>query len=292
MWSIIKAMRKPSWIRSSLPQGGKAERIKKTLRGCNLHTVCEEAKCPNLGECFSKGTATFMILGDICTRNCSFCAVRKGTPLPPDDEEPIKIAQAVREFNLNYVVITSVTRDDLEDGGAGLFAKTVEEIKRIESVKGIEILIPDFKGSEKALRRVVDSSPTVINHNLETVRRLYPEVRPMADYDRSLWVLRRIKELNPRVITKSGIMVGLGEKKEEVIALMKDLRDVDCDIITLGQYLQPTKANIPIERFVTPKEFKEFEEIAYSLGFKLAFSNPLVRSSYKAEEVLNLLKEK
>ncbi|MCS7233508.1 MAG: lipoyl synthase [Synergistetes bacterium] len=285
-------MRKPSWIRKSLPQGGKVEYTRRILRGCGLNTVCEEAKCPNLGECFSRGTATFLILGDICTRNCSFCAVTKGEPLPVDENEPLRIAQAVREFRLRYVVITSVTRDDLEDGGAEVFEKTIREVKKIESVKGIEVLIPDFKGDEKALAKVVNSSPTVINHNLETVRRLYPKVRPLANYERSLTLLKKIKEMNPKIITKSGIMVGLGEEKEEVIELMRDLREVNCDIITLGQYLQPTKDNLPVERFVTPEEFKEYEKIAYTLGFKLAFSAPLVRSSYKAEESLNLLNEK
>lgn len=289
---IILGMRKPSWIRKSLPYGGKAEATRRILRGCGLHTVCEEARCPNLGECFSRGTATFLILGDICTRNCSFCAVTKAKPLPVDENEPLRVAQAVRKFNLRYVVITSVTRDDLEDGGASIFERTIREIKNIDSVRGIEVLIPDFNGSEEALLKVVNASPTVINHNLETVRRLYPRVRPLADYERSLNLLRRVKELNPGIITKSGIMVGLGEEKEEVIELMKDLREVNCDIITIGQYLQPTKDNLPVERFITPEEFKEFEKIAYSLGFKLAFSSPFVRSSYMAEEALNLLKEK
>ncbi|KUK13693.1 MAG: lipoyl synthase [Synergistetes bacterium] len=285
-------MRKPSWIRSNLPKGGKAESTRKILRGCGLHTVCEEARCPNLGECFSRGTATFMILGDICTRNCGFCAVTKGNPLPIDEEEPFRVAEAVKKFRLKYVVITSVTRDDLEDGGASVFESTIREVKKIESVKGIEVLIPDFKGSEEALAKVVNALPTVINHNLETIKRLYPRVRPMANYERSLNLLRKVKDLNPSIITKSGIMVGLGENKEEVIEVMEDLREANCDIITIGQYLQPTKENLPVERFITPEEFKEYEEIAYSLGFKLAFCAPLVRSSYKAEEVLNLLKEK
>jgi len=285
-------MRKPSWIRASLPSGGKAEATRRILRGWGLHTVCEEARCPNAGECFSKGTATFMILGDICTRNCTFCAVTKGRPLPPDEGEPKRVAEAVKNFRLKYVVVTSVTRDDLEDGGAGIFEETIRELKKVEGVMGIEVLIPDFKGNEDALKKVVFAHPTVINHNLETVKRLYPKVRPLADYDRSLTLLRKVKELNPNIITKSGIMVGLGEDKDEVIRLMRDLKEVGCDIITIGQYLQPTKDNLPVERFVTPDEFKEYEAIAYSLGFKLAFCAPLVRSSYKAEEVLNLLRKK
>jgi len=289
--AIIKAMRKPPWIRARLPKGNFKE-TKKILRGCGLHTVCEEARCPNVGECFSRGTATFLILGDICTRNCSFCAVKKGNPLPPDEDEPLRIAEAVKRFNLKYVVITSVTRDDLEDGGANLFERTIKEVKKIESVKGIEVLIPDFKGSEEALAKVVSAHPTVINHNLETVRRLYPKVRPLADYNRSLGILKKVKESDPSIITKSGIMVGLGETQEEVIELMRDLREVNCDIITIGQYLQPTSLNLPVERFLSPEEFKKYEEIALSMGFKLAFSSPLVRSSYKAEEVLNLLRER
>ncbi len=284
--------RKPPWIRIRLPKTGKMEGVKKILRKYKLHTVCEEAKCPNICECFSKGTATFMILGNICTRNCAFCAVKKGNPLPPDESEPERVAEVSKKLGLRYVVITSVTRDDLEDGGAGIFEKCIKELRKIESVKGIEVLIPDFKGSEEALEKVIRAKPTVINHNLETVRRLYPRVRPMADYERSLELLKRVKETDPSIITKSGIMVGLGESEEEIVELMKDLRSVNCDIITIGQYLQPTRNHLPVERFIPPEEFKRYEEIAYSMGFKLAFCAPLVRSSYRAEESLNLLRER
>ena len=284
--------RKPPWIRIRLPKAGKMEGVKKILRKYKLHTVCEEAKCPNICECFSKGTATFMILGDICTRNCAFCAVKKGTPFPVDEEEPIRVAQASKELGLRYVVITSVTRDDLEDGGASIFERCVRELKKLKTVEGVEVLIPDFEGKADALRKVVRAEPTVINHNLETVKRLYPRVRPMADYERSLELLKRVKKMNPSIITKSGIMVGLGESGKEVIDLMRDLRSAECDIITIGQYLQPTGNHLPIERFIPPEEFKRYEEIAYSLGFKLAFCAPLVRSSYRAEEALNLLRER
>ena len=255
------------------------------LDGLSLHTICESAHCPNIGDCFSHKTATFLILGDICTRYCSYCAVKKGQPLPVDDEEPGHLLEAVEKLNLRYVVITSVTRDDLADGGASQFAKTVNMLheKRVGTL--IEVLIPDFLGSGEALSTVVVAQPEVINHNVETVPRLYPEVRPEADYRRSIRLLSMVKGLDSGIVTKSGLMLGLGETDEEVVAVMKDLRGAQCDLLTLGQYLPPSPQHHPLARYISPEEFSEFEAIGKGLGFVEVASAPLVRSSFKAAEL-------
>jgi len=255
------------------------------LDSLSLHTICESAHCPNIGDCFSHKTATFLILGDICTRHCGYCAVKKGQPLPVDDEEPEHLLEAVEKLNLRYVVITSVTRDDLADGGASQFAKTVNMLheKRVGTL--IEVLIPDFLGSGEALSTVVVAQPEVINHNVETVPRLYPEVRPEADYRRSISLLSMVKDLDSGIVTKSGLMLGLGEADEEVVAVMKDLRNAQCDLLTLGQYLPPSPQHHPLARYVSPEEFSEFEAIGKGLGFVEVASAPLVRSSFKAAEL-------
>jgi len=251
----------------------------------HLHTICESAICPNQGDCFSKRTATFLILGDVCTRNCTFCAVKKGFPLPVDEDEPAHLAEAAAHMGLRYVVITSVTRDDLPDGGAAHFAKVVTRLKKEKKAANVEVLIPDFQGSLEALRMVVDARPEVINHNMETVRRLYPEVRPMADYQRSLGLFRKIKELDSRIITKSGFMVGLGETKEELLEAMKDLRQAGCDLLTIGQYLQPSPQHRPLFQYIRPDEFEEYACLGREMGFIAVASAPLVRSSFNASEL-------
>lgn len=255
------------------------------LDSLSLHTICESAHCPNIGDCFSHKTATFLILGDICTRHCSYCAVKKGQPLPVDDEAPGHLLEAVEKLNLRYVVITSVTRDDLADGGASRFAKTVNMLHEKRMGTLIEVLIPDFLGSGEALSTVVVAQPEVINHNVETVPRLYPEVRPEADYRRSIRLLSMVKGLDSGIVTKSGLMLGLGETDEEVVAVMKDLRNAQCDLLTLGQYLPPSPQHHPLARYVSPEEFSEFEAIGKGLGFAEVASAPLVRSSFKAAEL-------
>jgi len=282
-----RKMKFPYWIKKRAPDQELLQEMEKLLRSLSLHTVCEEARCPNMGECFSKKTATFMILGDVCTRNCKFCAVEKGKPLPLDIEEPENVAEAVKRLNLNYVVITSVTRDDLKDGGAEHFARTVKEIRnRNEKIK-IELLIPDFKGSLSSLQLVLEAEPEVLNHNLETVPRLYSEVRPQADYKRSLNLLKRSKKLSPSIYTKSGLMVGLGEKFKEVVEVMRNLREVECDMLTIGQYLRPSTKHLKIKEFVSPEKFEEYEKIGKSLGFSSIMAGPFVRSSYRAEEAFD-----
>ncbi|SNZ02432.1 lipoic acid synthetase [Persephonella hydrogeniphila] len=265
-------------------------KMKAMLRMLNLHTVCEEASCPNIGDCFGRKTATFMIMGDRCTRRCTYCDVSHDRPLPLDPSEPYNIAKAVKMLGLQYVVITSVNRDDLPDGGASHFAKTVQTVKEQNPDCSVEVLIPDFLGDIKALEIVVKSNPEVINHNIETVPRLFPVVRHRGDYRRSLNIIKWIKELDSRIISKSGIMVGLGEKKEEVIKVMEDLRSVNCEILTVGQYLRPSKNHHPVIKYYTEDEFKEFEEIGTKMGFKHVFSGILVRSSFHADEVYNHLK--
>jgi len=255
------------------------------LERLHLHTVCQGAKCPNMAECFGQGTATFMILGKVCTRNCRFCAVPGGTPLRPDADEPRHVAEAVAALDLRHAVVTSVTRDDLSDGGSSHFAKTIREI-RGRSTAAIEVLTPDFQGREEDIARVVDARPDVFNHNVETVPRLYPAVRPQADYRRSLEVLRFAKSRCPEVVTKSGLMVGVGETRDEVIAVLKDLRGAGCDFVTIGQYLRPSRAHLEIERFVPPEEFRELADEARALGFGGVASAPFVRSSYHAGEML------
>ena len=261
----------------------KTENILEELR---LHTVCESAQCPNQGKCFTDGTATFLLLGNICTRNCRFCAVEHGSPTPIDEEEPSRISQAVKTLKLEHVVLTSVTRDDLIDGGASQFAQTIKAVRNENPKVTVEVLIPDFKGSEEALKCVMDEKPDVLNHNLETVPRLYPKVRPQADYKRSLKLLKRAKDYKGCSYTKSGLMVGLGENHEEIIEVLKELKNVDCDFLTIGQYLRPSFNHYPIIRHVNQEEFESYKELGEKMGFKAVFSSRLVRSSFMAGEFL------
>jgi lipoic acid synthetase len=274
--------RLPPWLRAKSGHWERVHDMRVLLGGSRLHTVCEEARCPNQGECWTRGTATFMLLGETCTRSCGFCAVTTGRPAPPDPEEPRRVAEVSRRLGLRFVVVTSVARDDLKDGGAAHFAATVRAIHELNPAAQVEVLVPDFKASRESIRTVVESQPTVFNHNLETVERLSKQVRVQARYVRSLEVLRIAKELG-QPITKTGIMLGLGETEEEVLALMRDVRGVGCDILTIGQYLQPTKQHLPVAQFVHPDRFKALEEAGYALGFKAVYSGPLVRSSYHAE---------
>jgi lipoic acid synthetase len=274
--------RLPPWLRAKSGHWERVHDMKVLLAEARLHTVCEEAHCPNQGECWTRGTATFMLLGDTCTRSCGFCAVATGRPAPPDPKEPQHVAETSRRLGLRFVVVTSVTRDDLPDGGAAQFAATVRAIRDLNPGTQVEVLVPDFKGERESIRTVVLSGPTVFNHNLETVERLTKQVRIQARYRRSLRVLRIAKELG-QPLTKTGIMVGLGETDEEVLAVLRDARAVGCDILTIGQYLTPTKRHLPVAEFVHPDRFKGFEEAAYALGFTAVFSEPLVRSSYHAE---------
>jgi len=276
----------PDWIKSKLSRKKKANSLKSILKSKSLHTVCEEAKCPNIGECFSKGTATFLIMGNICTRNCGFCSIDKGIPESLDESEPVRIAEQVREMKLKYAVLTSPSRDDLFDGGADFFANTVKEIKKVNPDAKVEVLIPDFKGNVDCLKKVVDSGIDVLNHNVETVPALYNKVRPKADYELSLGIFKKIKKIKTSLPLKSGFMVGLGEKREEVLELLRDLKSAGCNIVTIGQYLRPTLKQLPVDRYVHPDEFKEIEKLAYQIGFDYVASGPLVRSSYRAEEIL------
>ena len=276
---------KPSWIRVKLPTGPAVQRVKDMLRQNRLYTVCEEASCPNLPECFGHGTATFMIMGDLCTRRCPFCDVAHGRPFPLDPNEPASLAQTVSAMRLRYVVITSVDRDDLRDGGAGHFAQCVRAVRARSPGIRIEILVPDFRGRmERALDILEQEPPDVFNHNLETVPRLYRPVRPGADYRHSLALLARAKHIDPGLFTKSGVMVGLGETEDEVHGVMDDLRTSDVDFLTIGQYLQPTPKHLSVERFVTPEEFESYEAAAYARGFLMMAATPLTRSSYHAGE--------
>lgn len=278
-------MAKPIWLRKRISIDNiNAIRVEHILKDGALHTVCESALCPNISECFNQGTATFLILGDICTRNCGFCAIKKGRPNPVDPEEPKKVAKAVELLGLKYVVITSVTRDDLPKGGADEFRETILEIRKNNRETKIEVLIPDFKGDRDALEEVLSAFPDVLNHNIETVPSLYPIVRPMADFERSLNILYWTKGYNSSIITKSGIMVGLGETEKELYSTFKMLTDVGCDIITIGQYLQPTKEHLPVKEYISPERFKEIEALAYKAGFKYVVSGPFVRSSYFAHK--------
>ncbi len=274
--------RRPEWIRAKLPYGENYTKLLGLMRGKKLHTVCEEARCPNLGECWGRGTATFMILGDVCTRSCGFCAVKTGRPEFLDTDEPRRVADAVASMNLRHVVITSVNRDELNDGGASIFAETIRQIRIRDPKVRIEVLIPDFKGDKIAMDILVDAAPDILNHNLETVPRLYSVVRPQAKYERSLEVLKYFKENG--LVTKTGVMVGIGEKPEEVLETMKDMRKSNVDILTVGQYLQPTKEHLPIDRYVTPDEFDMYRKNGLDMGFKYVESGPLVRSSYHADE--------
>lgn len=281
--------RKPEWLKIKFQDPKRINKVERLLKGLSLRTVCEEAICPNRMECFSKGTATFMILGSICTRNCRFCNVVKGKPEIVDPLEPENLAKAAKELNLRHIVITSVTRDDLPDGGASRFVKCIEKVREYSKGTSIEVLIPDLRGSKKALAKIVAVAPEIINHNVETVPSLYKEVRPMADYSQSLNVLADIKKMNPKIFTKSGIMVGLGEKEGEVVRLFADLREVGCDFLTVGQYLQPSKKHYSVVEYIHPDIFKDYEKVAYELGFKHVASGPFVRSSYNAEQTKILL---
>lgn len=267
-----------------MPGGQEFLRVKGLLRELELHTVCEEAQCPNVGECFGRGTATFLILGEQCTRDCRFCAVKGGTPSPLDWEEPERVAKAAQALGLRHVVVTSVTRDDLADGGAAIYAATIRRLGALLPQTTVEVLIPDFGGDAAALQKVVEAAPDILNHNLETIQRLYPVVRPQADYRRSLELLRQAKLYRPGQTTKSGLMVGLGEGPEELLEALADLRAVDCDLVTIGQYLAPSKNHLPVARYHTPEEFGRLKTCAQNLGFAHVEAAPLVRSSYRAEE--------
>ncbi|MEO0292954.1 MAG: lipoyl synthase [candidate division WOR-3 bacterium] len=281
----------PKWIKKALKRKKLAESLKEALYSRNLYTVCEEARCPNIGECFSQKVATFLIMGNICTRNCKFCAINKGIPKEIDETEPIRIAKEIKKLNLNYVVITSPTRDDLEDGGAGFFEKTVKAIKKLNKGIKVEVLIPDFKGNLDSLKKVLSSNIDVLGHNIETVPRLYPKVRLGAIYERSLKILEEASQ-NSRLLTKSGFMVGLGEEKREVIELLKELKRVGCKIVTIGQYFPPSLKHLPVKRYLSYEEFKELERIAFEIGFDYVASGPLVRSSYKSATIFYFVKGK
>ena len=279
-----KILRKPEWIRARIPSSDNFKETKKILNSLNIVTVCEEASCPNIGECWSKKHATFMVMGDTCTRSCAFCNVKTGIPEELDPFEPYRVSKAVKEMELNHVVITSVDRDDLLDGGADHFAKTILAIRRCSSNTTIEILTPDFLRKKGALGIVLEAKPDVFNHNLETVPRLYLDIRPGARYFNSLRLLNDAKKSLPKLFTKSGIMLGLGEERNEIMQVMDDLRSADVDFLTLGQYLQPTKKHAPIKKFITPDEFSRYKQIAESKGFLMVSSSPLTRSSHHAEE--------
>ncbi len=277
-------LRKPNWIRIKHPSSSRVEQLKNTLRSQKLFTVCEEAQCPNLGECFDHGTATFMIMGQICTRRCPFCDVAHGKPKPLDTNEPKHLADTIEKMKLKYVVITSVDRDDLRDGGATHFKSCINQIRQTTPQVKIEILTPDFRGRmEKALETFQDCSPDVFNHNLETVPSLYPKVRPGADYTHSLKLLQVFKQKHPKITTKSGLMLGLGETKQQVLNVLSDLRAHDVDMLTLGQYLQPSKHHLAVEAYINPEQFEEYRKIAMQMGFSQVASGPMVRSSYHAD---------
>jgi lipoic acid synthetase len=282
---VVGAHPRPEWLRVKFFGGERYQDLKRIMRTLDLHTVCESARCPNMGECWEHGTATFMILGDICTRACGFCAVPSGRPVgPPDEEEPFRVGEAVARLGLRYAVVTSVNRDDQPDGGAHIFARTIEEIRRRVPGCKVEVLIPDFRGDWMALNTVLAARPDVLNHNTETVPRLYRQVRKGAVYERSLELLRRAKTARPETPTKTGLMLGLGEEKEEVLATLRDLAEQGTDILTLGQYLQPTREHLPIVRYVHPDEFAEYKVLGEAMGFKHVEAGPLVRSSYHAFE--------
>jgi lipoyl synthase len=278
-------IRKPEWLRLRLPAGPDYELVRSLISNSAIHTVCQEAKCPNQWECFAGQTAAFLIMGSRCTRNCRFCAVEHGPLGPPDPEEPFRVAEAAHSLGLRYVVVTSVTRDDLPDGGAAFFAATIRAIRAKIPDAQVEVLIPDFQGNPEPLFAVVEAHPDVLNHNIETVARLYPPVRPGAVYKRSMQLLRRTKGCDASLPVKSGLMLGLGESPEEIRQTLRDLLDAGCALLTLGQYLQPSAAHIPVERFVSPAEFDNWKEIALAMGFSRVASGPLVRSSYHAKDL-------
>lgn len=274
---------KPPWLKVRFPGGPNYVRLKGLMRSQRLHTVCEEAHCPNVGECWEAGTATFLILGDVCTRACGYCAIATGRPAALDLEEPLHVAQAVQSMGLTHAVVTSVDRDDQPDGGAGVFAETIRWIRRLSPGTTVEVLVPDFLGNWDALATVMSARPEILNHNTETVPRLYRRARPKGSYARALELLRRARQLDPDAITKSGLMVGLGETRPELSAVLRDLRSVDCDVLTVGQYLRPSPKHLPLDRYYTPEEFNEIADEARALGFRFVESGPLVRSSYHAE---------
>lgn len=286
----MESLKKPEWLNKRLDYDS-MRTMGEMLRSLNLHTVCEGAKCPNMGECFRKRTATFMILGDVCTRNCKFCAIPAGKPADIDPNEPKHLAEAALKLKLNHVVITSVTRDDLKDGGADHFAKCIKEIRKVLPKATVEILIPDFKGDKKSIDIVIDAKPEILNHNIETVPSLYKSVRPMAQYERSLELLSYVKTRNPNIYTKSGIMLGLGETYEEVLQTFDDLRNHDCDMLTIGQYLPPSYNHAILKEYIKPEIFDELKKIGLSKGFKFVASGPYVRSSYNAFEGIEELKK-
>lgn len=276
--------RKPPWLRVKMPSGETYFELKRLVRQHRLHTVCEEAMCPNIGECWSQRSATFMLLGDTCTRSCGFCAVKTGRPGRLDEQEPERVADAIARLNLRYAVITSVNRDDVRDGGSHIFAETIRAVRRRVPDCRVEVLIPDFKGNWDALATVVEACPDVLNHNLESIARLYPRVRPQAVYERSLELLWRVKQLDPQMRSKSGLMVGLGETPEEIVNAMRDLRRVACDLLTIGQYLRPSPRHLPVLRFYHPEDFADLKRQGDALGFVHVESGPLVRSSYHAAD--------
>jgi lipoic acid synthetase len=279
-------VRAPEWIREKRLRLADLHEVKRVMREGSLHTVCEEARCPNRGECFARGTATFLLLGDVCTRACGFCDIANGRPRPVDPLEPYRVAAAARRMNLKFVVVTSVDRDDLPDGGASHFAETIGELRRLSPVPGIEVLTPDFRGRLDSVATVVEARPDVFNHNVETVPRLYPRARRGSKIDRSLAVLAEAKRLDPLMTTKSGLMLGLGETREEVLELLARLRASHVDIVTIGQYLRPSRENLPVEEYVHPDVFERYREAGEHMGFRHVFSGPFVRSSYRAEEAL------
>ncbi|MBF8279272.1 MAG: lipA [candidate division NC10 bacterium] len=288
----ILSSRKPPWLKVKAPGSPNYLRLKRLVQDQRLHTICEEAHCPNIGECWEQLTATFLILGDICTRNCGFCAVTHGKPTELDLAEPDRVAQAIQRLGLEHAVITSVNRDDQADGGSAIFAAVIRRIRELSPGCGVEVLIPDFRGNEAALRTVVEAAPDILNHNMETVPRLYREVRPGSRYEQSLELFAKARRMAPALVTKSGIIVGFGEEREELLKTMADLRQVDCDILTLGQYLRPSQQHLPIIRYYTPEEFRELKAIGEGMGFKHVEAGPLVRSSYHARGQIEEVNQK
>ena len=288
----ILSSRKPPWLKVKAPGSPNYLRLKRLVRHQRLHTICEEAHCPNIGECWEQLTATFLILGDICTRNCGFCAVTHGKPTELDLAEPDRVAEAIQRLGLEHAVITSVNRDDQADGGSAIFAAVIRRIRALSPGCGVEVLIPDFRGNEAALRTVVEAEPDILNHNMETVPRLYREVRPGSRYEQSLELFARARRMVPALVTKSGIIVGFGEERGELLKTMADLREVDCDILTLGQYLRPSQQHLPIIRYYTPEEFSELKAIGEGMGFKHVEAGPLVRSSYHARGQIEEVNQK
>ena len=283
------SLRLPPWLRRETGKTESVRGLKTLLRDSRLNTVCEEARCPNLGECFEKGTATFLLLGELCTRACAFCSVEGGKPLPPDTGEPERVAESALTMGLSYVVLTSVTRDDLSDGGASQFVETIRAVRRVNGEARLEVLTPDFGGNMKAVDLVCEASPDVYNHNIETVPSLYNKVRPEADYKKSLELIRHVKETCPDIMTKSGLMLGLGEKETEILATMQDLHSSGCDLLTIGQYMQPSRRHLPVSEYIGPESFKALEEKGKAIGFRGIYAGPLVRSSFNAESFQSLI---